>query len=1086
MILGILDPNWWTEKWINIVLGINKFFMNVLASLFNNADSFYGVFATLAGATDIFDESIYGKITSGLYAIFGVAVLFILAYNFLLIVIDPDKSSGELSVGKTLIQIAVTLLMIVLLKPIFQIANGVTGSIIEQNSIAQIIFGGGYTSRDCLAEYPPGDDTSNANRLSCYDTSAEDGNLCSDEKDADNRLVCYDNQSIMLGKNSGVSPMRAVLIDVFSFFFTPDSNVPDHNSDGIVDAKDVYLHTSNRNGGPYASSWVKCPAGLTNCTLYQVTQRAKLTGNYTLLYAFASNYHHASEDKVDGIEFHFFLGVASAIYIIYILVLFSFDLAVRVIKIGFYQIVAPLCIACRIMPGPKKDIYKKWRSVTIKEYCLVFIRVFALCLGIFIISLMGTLLSRVTYPGYCGDFCKTMVKLFLVLGILTFVKQMPKVIDDLLGGDTGLMGTVKDKLKDAAAGAKSLMSLPLGAGAAGAAGIKGIGRGIKRAQDKIADRKKAKEANKKAQSKLDKAKALHDAGKIDDKALEKAQKRARDAKKANRRARTSMLSSFAGVGTGALSSMGRSLSRSTGLSEAISDVTKDFKNARLNAESSASAAMNAANRRDSRVKNFQEWADKYQAYKEAGGLLGYYKWKRNSEKGNKQLENALAPIKQQIDAVAGKIDTQNMMLESAQASYDASKLKVSNAKAKMDNIALEHDQLQTQEMEVQARLDAQLAAKASGQPYDQQAIDDYESKLDVLHKQIDQKAIEHTQAVDEYTSVSAAESSTIQGYETMEAERDRLVKEQETLKKELETETISAKARITIDGESLADIETKFKEIKTLKEASADADLVVKALVTNITGSGTGAIDRETKINKILDEVDGDFLASFKEMAKKRGKSMGVEVAKAADAIFDQNTENGKQAAALVKALSKDKYGESVSKETYEIITSALSRAIDDKQFRRILEDNNVFSITVDGVDVPIDDKVISTLRTTVQEQMSAFKDKQDKLESGAFYDELLEYERTGRTDGFYGAVIRECLALEEMPTEFSAALTTAKDKSKTYAAMDPSLANASNEQLKTAHDERKTELDRLSRANATSVGAEKMRGVVSGNDDKK
>ena len=198
---SILSGQFWRELGIDIVLSIDRFFMNIVANLFGIADAFYGVFATLAGATDVFDESIYGGITSGLYAIFGVAVLFILAYNFLLIIIDPDKSTGELSVGKTLLQIGVTLLIIVLLPPIFRIANAITGSIIEQNSIAQIIFGTADLDQNCIEE------NDIDARKKCYnDYYSRDGNdsMCESETDEDAKLQCYDNQSIMTGKNSNV------------------------------------------------------------------------------------------------------------------------------------------------------------------------------------------------------------------------------------------------------------------------------------------------------------------------------------------------------------------------------------------------------------------------------------------------------------------------------------------------------------------------------------------------------------------------------------------------------------------------------------------------------------------------------------------------------------------------------------------------------------------------------------------------------------------------------------------------------------------------------------------------------------------
>ena len=54
---SILSGQFWRELGIDIVLSIDRFLMNIVANLFSIADAFYGVFATLAGATDVFDES---------------------------------------------------------------------------------------------------------------------------------------------------------------------------------------------------------------------------------------------------------------------------------------------------------------------------------------------------------------------------------------------------------------------------------------------------------------------------------------------------------------------------------------------------------------------------------------------------------------------------------------------------------------------------------------------------------------------------------------------------------------------------------------------------------------------------------------------------------------------------------------------------------------------------------------------------------------------------------------------------------------------------------------------------------------------
>lgn len=49
------------------------------------------------------------------------------------------------------------------------------------------------------------------------------------------------------------------------------------------------------------------------------------------------------------------------LYVLWVITNFCFDMAVRVIKLMFFQIIAPIPVVCRVIPGGKmKDVFSTW------------------------------------------------------------------------------------------------------------------------------------------------------------------------------------------------------------------------------------------------------------------------------------------------------------------------------------------------------------------------------------------------------------------------------------------------------------------------------------------------------------------------------------------------------------------------------------------------------------------------------------------------------------------------------------------------------------------------------------------------------
>lgn len=154
-----------------------------------------------------------------------------------------------------------------------------------------------------------------------------------------------------------------------------------------------------------------------------------------------SNYSNFGEAVTAGeIQYMFLLSTAAGIFLIYVLLNFCFDLAVRVVKLAFYQIIAPIPVVCRILPGGNmKDVFSKWVKQVISVFLEVFIRIGIMNLGVFLITEIID-----NFEGISGlsslDFTQQcIVVALLIMGVVIFIRQAPKLLGDLLHLDTGGM-----------------------------------------------------------------------------------------------------------------------------------------------------------------------------------------------------------------------------------------------------------------------------------------------------------------------------------------------------------------------------------------------------------------------------------------------------------------------------------------------------------------------------------------------------------------------------------------------------------------------------------------------------------------------
>ena len=181
------------------------------------------------------------------------------------------------------------------------------------------------------------------------------------------------------------------------------------------------------------------------------------------------------------VEYKVILSTLVGVYLCYIMISFCLDLGVRLVKLAFCQLIAPIPVIMRAMPS-KKGTFDKWLKLTLSVYFEVFVRVGIIYLSVYFINEIVSNNELMNVFSYSGGGIQGMLALvIIILGILTFAKQAPKMISDMLGIDTGnLKLGIGEKIKGNFLG-KTMVGV--GARAAGAvtgsigAGVAGLANG---------------------------------------------------------------------------------------------------------------------------------------------------------------------------------------------------------------------------------------------------------------------------------------------------------------------------------------------------------------------------------------------------------------------------------------------------------------------------------------------------------------------------------------------------------------------------------------------------------------------------------
>jgi len=337
----------------------------------------YMIFANIASVR-LVDSDMAKLITQRVYAILGVAMIFVIAFNLLNYIIDPDKINDKKVGASTFIKDILICLVVTSVMPvIFDKLYGLQNQVLTSNVISNLIFGV-EGNGDIYEDY-------------------------NDNKEGSETMAAY---QLRVGANTMVA-------NIFSAFFRPNSD-----SFSYMDCVSDFSVSNDATNNEILNSDRERPY----CEAYLSVKQTGDIQKYKEIYT-SENY-----------KYDVLISTAAGVVLVFFMFSFCLDLAKRVGKMAILQLLAPVPLAMEILPN-KKGTRSQWVNTLLTVYLEVFIFQTVVYLVIFLITLLPGALSVLFKNGFAAGngFVKAITFVVLCFGLFNFGKEAPKMVMDLLG-----------------------------------------------------------------------------------------------------------------------------------------------------------------------------------------------------------------------------------------------------------------------------------------------------------------------------------------------------------------------------------------------------------------------------------------------------------------------------------------------------------------------------------------------------------------------------------------------------------------------------------------------------------------------------
>lgn len=433
-----MDGNWFTDI-LNmfftfldrIVYGLITFLYQLLLYLAN---------LDLLGMSDLSNpDNVITNFSSRVYALLGIFMLFKISFSILQYMVNPDDFSDKgKGFGKMVTNVLISLCLIVAVPYIFSLAFEAQGTILKSNFLGQLILGNTTTSGESTSE------------------SLKDMNL--------NEEMAEDLQFLVYGS-----------------FFSVDSSVTDKCSSGpVLGTKSM---AQNEGCLKYLAERFESVGGENKLGDFFAAGGADSTARR--FDAFGEVVNIKTEDNKYLFKYMPVISTVAGGFVVVMLLSFCIDVAVRIIKLGFLEIIAPIPIISYMDPkqSGKDGMLGRWGSECFKTYLSLFIRLAIIYFAFFVVDLVANqILASSTDQIYLNEQAPTglmavFVQVMVILGVFMFAKEVPKLLENLIPGMQGAGSLNINPLKKINESPLAAGALAFGGAAIGGAAANAIATG---------------------------------------------------------------------------------------------------------------------------------------------------------------------------------------------------------------------------------------------------------------------------------------------------------------------------------------------------------------------------------------------------------------------------------------------------------------------------------------------------------------------------------------------------------------------------------------------------------------------------------
>ena len=420
------------------------FFASLDAAIYSMIAVIYNLIEDLAN-TSILSMVDINDFARRIYTLLGLFMLFKISFSIINYIVSPDKmTDNSAGMGSIIKNVIITLVLILIVPTAFNILYDAQAAILTENVIPKFLLG---TTNE---EIMDSDKKTFVIHNACTSYKNENG--------IEEDVPTVDNTGIYLS-----------LLTFRAFYQVPNGK----------EVSKEFINAYCAFGYEHLDIAYYLQSGIYNHPVEPMEGEGNFfTKLYSkdILFNAIKNLFGVGPSTYD-INYNYFVSTICGLFVLLILISMAFEVAVRSVKLTFLQLISPIPIISYIDPKSGKDgMFKRWYTEVFKTWASLFIRLASVYFGVYLIQkLDGLYLIDSNRQPLSGNFW---IQLFMLIGVLMFCKQLPKLLEELIPGMKGAGSFTLNPLKNVsenALGGKFLTGAAVGAGAMGLASVGAAG-----------------------------------------------------------------------------------------------------------------------------------------------------------------------------------------------------------------------------------------------------------------------------------------------------------------------------------------------------------------------------------------------------------------------------------------------------------------------------------------------------------------------------------------------------------------------------------------------------------------------------------